>query len=105
MAYDVTRADGICVLVGVPVENVTIDTLPLHFNKVLTGSEGGGSAPNLQFPFFGLAHRRATQQNPIDRSPTNRALTVKPAEDKRTRQDRRSGRPLLRPEVGVTLRG
>ena len=34
-------ADGTCVLVGVPSEKVTIYTLPIHFNKVLTGSHGG----------------------------------------------------------------
>ena len=41
MAYDLTHADGTCVLVGVPSEKVTIYSLPLHFNKVLTGSHGG----------------------------------------------------------------
>jgi len=40
-AYDLTHADGTCVLVGVPNEKVTIYTLPIHFNKVLTGSHGG----------------------------------------------------------------
>ena len=34
-AYDITHADGTCVLVGVPNEKVTIYTLPIHFNKVL----------------------------------------------------------------------
>ena len=41
LAYDLTHADGTCVLVGVPSEKVTIYTLPIHFNKVLTGSHGG----------------------------------------------------------------
>lgn len=49
-AYDLTHPDGRCVLVGVPSEKVTIYTLPLHFNKVLTGSHGGGSVPNVDIP-------------------------------------------------------
>src|SRR5262249_52270275 len=39
-----------CVLVGVPTEKVTIYTLPLHFNKVLTGSHGGSCAPHVDIP-------------------------------------------------------
>ena len=37
-------------LVGVPTEKVTIYTLPLHFNKVLTGSHGGDARPHLDIP-------------------------------------------------------
>lgn len=50
MAYELTHKDGICVLVGVPNEKVTIYTLPLHFNKVLTGSEGGDCQPDIDIP-------------------------------------------------------
>jgi S-(hydroxymethyl)glutathione dehydrogenase / alcohol dehydrogenase len=50
LAYDLTHADGTCVLVGVPSEKVTIYTLPLHFNKVLTGSHGGDAAPHIDIP-------------------------------------------------------
>lgn len=49
-AYELTHADGTCVLVGVPSEKVTIFTLPIHFNKVLTGSEGGSSRPHIDIP-------------------------------------------------------
>lgn len=49
-AYDLTHPDGRCVLVGVPSEKVTIYTLPLHFKKVLTGSHGGGSVPDVDIP-------------------------------------------------------
>ena len=49
-AYDITHADGTCVLVGVPNEKVTIYTLPIHFNKVLTGSHGGDAAPHVDIP-------------------------------------------------------
>lgn len=50
MAYDLTHPDGTCVLVGVPSEKVTIYTLPIHFNKVLTGSHGGDAAPHVDIP-------------------------------------------------------
>jgi len=50
MAYDLTHADGTCVLVGVPSEKVTIYTLPIHFNKVLTGSHGGDAVPHVDIP-------------------------------------------------------
>jgi S-(hydroxymethyl)glutathione dehydrogenase/alcohol dehydrogenase len=50
MAYDLTHPDGTCVLVGVPSEKVSIYTLPIHFNKVLTGSHGGDSVPHVDIP-------------------------------------------------------
>jgi S-(hydroxymethyl)glutathione dehydrogenase/alcohol dehydrogenase len=49
-AYELTHADGTCVLVGVPHEKVTIHTLPIHFNKVLTGSHGGSAMPHVDIP-------------------------------------------------------
>ena len=50
LAYDLTHPDGTCVLVGVPAEKVTIYTLPIHFNKVLTGSHGGDAVPHVDIP-------------------------------------------------------
>jgi len=50
LAYDLTHPDGRCVLVGVPAEKVTIYTLPIHFNKVLTGSHGGDAVPHVDIP-------------------------------------------------------
>jgi S-(hydroxymethyl)glutathione dehydrogenase/alcohol dehydrogenase len=50
LAYDLTHPDGTCVLVGVPSEKVTIYTLPIHFNKVLTGSHGGDAVPHVDIP-------------------------------------------------------
>jgi S-(hydroxymethyl)glutathione dehydrogenase/alcohol dehydrogenase len=50
LAYDLTHPDGTCVLVGVPHEKVTIYTLPMHFNKILTGSHGGDAAPHVDIP-------------------------------------------------------
>ena len=35
---------------GVPAEKVTIYTLPIHFNKVLTGSHGGDAVPQVDIP-------------------------------------------------------
>jgi S-(hydroxymethyl)glutathione dehydrogenase/alcohol dehydrogenase len=50
LAYNVTHPDGTCVLVGVPSEKVSIYTLPIHFNKVLTGSHGGDAVPQVDIP-------------------------------------------------------
>jgi S-(hydroxymethyl)glutathione dehydrogenase / alcohol dehydrogenase len=50
LAYELTHPDGTCVLVGVPSEKVTIYTLPIHFNKVLTGSHGGDAVPHIDIP-------------------------------------------------------
>ena len=49
-AYDLTNPGGTCVLVGVPSEKVTINTLPIHFDKVLTGSHGGDAVPHADIP-------------------------------------------------------
>ena len=52
-AYEATSARGRVVLVGVPRKSArhpSFYTLPLHFDKVLTGSEGGGSRPDLDIP-------------------------------------------------------
>jgi S-(hydroxymethyl)glutathione dehydrogenase / alcohol dehydrogenase len=50
LAYNLTHPDGTCVLVGVPTEKVTIYTLPIHFNKILTGSHGGDAVPQIDIP-------------------------------------------------------
>jgi len=52
-AYEVTQAQGKVILVGVPpkaARKPSIYTLPLHFNKVLTGSEGGDCKPDIDIP-------------------------------------------------------
>ena len=53
-AYELTHADGKTILVGVPGkgDNVSIYTLPLHFNKILKGSHGGDSAPQIDIPNY-----------------------------------------------------
>lgn len=50
MGYELTNASGACVLVGVPREKVSIYTLPIHFEKRLTGSEGGSCKPHIDIP-------------------------------------------------------
>ena len=52
MAYELTQPDGRTILVGVPRKDdkVSIYTLPLHFKKVLKGSEGGGVVPDVEIP-------------------------------------------------------
>ena len=52
-AYDLAKLrGGRCVLFGVMPsdQRVCIHTLPLHFGRVLTGSEGGQSQPEFDIP-------------------------------------------------------
>jgi len=53
-AYELTRADGKTILVGVPRkgDNISIYSLPLHFDKVLTGSHGGDAQPHVEIPRY-----------------------------------------------------
>jgi S-(hydroxymethyl)glutathione dehydrogenase/alcohol dehydrogenase len=50
LAYEITAKKGRCILVGVPREKAEIYTLPLHFEKVLKGSEGGQCQPARDIP-------------------------------------------------------
>jgi S-(hydroxymethyl)glutathione dehydrogenase / alcohol dehydrogenase len=52
LSYDLTHAKGRTILVGVPRkgDNVNLYTLPLHFKKILKGSEGGDSVPDVEIP-------------------------------------------------------
>lgn len=50
LGYEATAKKGRCILVGVPREKVEIYTLPLHFDKVLKGSEGGQCQPARDIP-------------------------------------------------------
>jgi len=54
LAYELTHPDGKTILVGVPRkgDDVSIYTLPLHFNKVLTGSHGGSTEPHIDIPRY-----------------------------------------------------
>ena len=53
-AYELTSRHGICVLFGVMRfdQKVSLNTLPLHFGRTLTGSEGGQSQPHLDIPHY-----------------------------------------------------
>ena len=53
-AYELTHPDGKTILVGVPQkgDNISIYSLPLHFNKLLTGSHGGDAQPDLDIPRY-----------------------------------------------------
>ena len=53
-AYELTHPDGKTILVGVPRkgDNISINTLPLHFNKILKGSHGGDSKPHIDIPNY-----------------------------------------------------
>ena len=53
-AYELTHPDGKTICVGVPRkgDNISIYSLPLHFNKVLTGSHGGDAIPDLDIPRY-----------------------------------------------------
>jgi S-(hydroxymethyl)glutathione dehydrogenase/alcohol dehydrogenase len=53
-AYGLTQPKGKTILVGVPRkgDNISIYSLPLHFKKVLTGSEGGDSEPHNDIPRY-----------------------------------------------------
>ena len=76
-AYELTHADGKTILVGVPRkgDNVNIYTLPLHFKKVLKGSHGGSSVPDVEIPRFIRLMRQGkmkldglfTHEFPLDR--------------------------------------
>jgi len=53
LAYTVANAKGRTILVGVPPVNArrpSFYTLPLHFEKVLKGTEGGGCRPEYDIP-------------------------------------------------------
>ena len=52
--YRLTPGQGRVILVGVPRQgsNVSLQTLPLHFGKLLTGSHGGESQPARDIPRY-----------------------------------------------------
>ncbi|OGW33234.1 MAG: dehydrogenase [Nitrospirae bacterium GWC2_42_7] len=53
-AYEVTSSSGRTVLVGVPKsgDKINIYSLPLHFEKTLSGSHGGESDPTIDIPKY-----------------------------------------------------
>jgi Zn-dependent alcohol dehydrogenase len=51
-AYNATKPNGKTILVGVPKKKINIYTLPLHFEKILTGSHGGSANPDEDIPNY-----------------------------------------------------
>ncbi len=51
-SYNLTNENGRTILVGVPNKKISIYSLPLHFNKILTGSHGGSSVPDIEIPRY-----------------------------------------------------
>jgi S-(hydroxymethyl)glutathione dehydrogenase / alcohol dehydrogenase len=58
VAYDLTHPQGRTILVGVPKagQDASLHTLPLHFGKVLTGSQGGETQPQTDIPRYVRLH-------------------------------------------------
>lgn len=54
MGYELTKAQGRVVLVGVPKagRNISIFSLPLHFDKRISGSHGGETVPHVDIPRY-----------------------------------------------------
>ena len=52
LAYSITSKSGKTILVGVPDKKINIYSLPLHFDKILTGSHGGNCKPDIDIPNY-----------------------------------------------------
>jgi len=52
LAYEITSERGKTILVGVPDKKINIYSLPLHFEKILTGSHGGSIIPEIDIPNY-----------------------------------------------------
>lgn len=64
LGYRLTRSQGRVILVGVPRmgNNVNLYSLPLHFGKVLSGSQGGECRPDRDIPrYLRLLEQRSFQ--------------------------------------------
>jgi|TARA_B110000438_G_scaffold302565_1_gene360636 Zn-dependent alcohol dehydrogenase len=51
-AYEFTPGDGKTIFVGVPNDKISINSLPLAFNKTLIASHGGNSIPDKDIPRY-----------------------------------------------------
>lgn len=54
LSYELTKEDGFIDLIGVPAlgQKSSFYTLPLHYGKVLRGSDGGSTNPDLDIPLL-----------------------------------------------------
>jgi S-(hydroxymethyl)glutathione dehydrogenase/alcohol dehydrogenase len=59
LGYQLTHGQGRVTLVGVPRkgQNISIHSLALHFGKVITGSHGGETVPELDIPRYARLYR------------------------------------------------
>ncbi|MBU2629145.1 MAG: zinc-binding dehydrogenase [Proteobacteria bacterium] len=59
LAYTLTKPDGRTILVGVPQkgDHISIYSLDLHFDKILTGSHGGETDPGRDIPRYANLYR------------------------------------------------
>ncbi|MFA5906351.1 MAG: zinc-binding dehydrogenase [Desulfobacula sp.] len=59
LAYQLTKPDGRTILVGVPKkgDHISIFSLDLHFDKILTGSHGGETDPAKDIPRYGKLYQ------------------------------------------------
>ena len=59
MGYELTKPQGRVTLVGVPKKgsNIGIYSLPLHFGKVINGSHGGETVPEVDIPRYSGLYR------------------------------------------------
>ena len=66
-AYELTAHDGKTILAGVPKNKITIYSLPLHFKKILKGSHGGDSIPDVEIPRYMrlIKEKKMTLENMI----------------------------------------
>lgn len=69
LAYQLAQPRGRAILVGVPRvdEPALIETLPLHFGMMFTGSKGGSSQPSLDIPMLVRAAEKGIF--PVDNIP------------------------------------
>lgn len=60
MGYEITKPQGRVTLVGVPKKgnNINIYSLPLHFDKRLSGSQGGEAIPHVDIPRYHALFRQ-----------------------------------------------
>lgn len=96
LAYRITQSRGRTVLAGVPkaADNISIHSLALHFGKVLTGSHGGGTKPEIHIPrYIGLA--QSGKLNLTDMITERFELTQINQAIQKMRSGEIVGRPLL----------
>jgi Zn-dependent alcohol dehydrogenase len=68
MGYQLSQREGRVILVGVPRlgQNLSVYSLPLHFGKVLSGSQGGECQPDRDIPrYLRLLERGSLQLDRI----------------------------------------